>query len=139
MDSGFFWMRRARKCDKLVDKGCQRADRRLNVRMIRSSKCVRFSSTRTNQDGHVRLPFSSHVINTVNSYFRDIKLWFTFKDIPTKWHDLERGIVTGCTISPILFVMGMNLIIKAAERETRGPRMQSGSIYPPTEGGLLMT
>ena len=37
-----------------------------------------------------------------------------------------KGIVTGCTISPILFVMGMNLIIRAAERETLGPKTVSG-------------
>ena len=37
-----------------------------------------------------------------------------------------KGIVTGCTISPILFVMGMNLIIRAAERETLGPKTASG-------------
>jgi len=36
----------------------------------------------------------------------------------TAWQALEKGIVIGCTISVILFVMGMNLIIKAADRET---------------------
>ena len=77
---------------------------------------------------HYHIP--AHVVNITNSYFRDIKLQFTFQDITTKWQDLERGIVTGCTISPILFVMWMNLIIKAAERETRGPRMQSGIYIP---------
>ena len=83
---------------------------------------------------HYHIP--AHVANIINSYFRDIKLRFTFKDITTKWQDLERGIVTGCNISPILFVMGMNLIIKAAERETRGPRMQSG-IYIPANRGFM--
>lgn len=31
----------------------------------------------------------------------------------------EKGIVTRCTISPILFAMGMSLMTTAAERETR--------------------
>ena len=34
---------------------------------------------------------------------------------------IGKGIVTGCTISVVLFIMGINLIISAAERETRGP------------------
>jgi len=41
------------------------------------------------------------------------------------WQRLEKGIVTGCTISVALFVMGMNLIINAAKRETRGPMTAS--------------
>ena len=32
---------------------------------------------------------------------------------------IEKGIVTGCPISIVLFVLGMNMIIIAAERETR--------------------
>ena len=83
---------------------------------------------------HYHIP--AHVVNIINSYFGDIKLRFTYNDITTKWQDLERGIVTGCTISPILFVMSMNLIIKAAERETRGPKMQSG-IYIPANRGFM--
>ena len=37
-----------------------------------------------------------------------------------------RDIITGCTISAILFVQGMNLVLKAAEKEIRGPKMASG-------------
>ena len=39
----------------------------------------------------------------------------------TSCQRLEKGIVTGCTISVVLFVMGINLIINAAKRETRRP------------------
>ena len=80
----------------------------------------------------------AHVVNIINSYFRDIKLRFTFQGITTKWQDLERGIVTGCTISPILFVMWMNLIIKQLKEKPEDPGCSRGSIYPPTEG-LWMT
>ena len=48
--------------------------------------------------------------------------------------DLEKGIVTGCTISPILFVMGMNLLITAAGKESTGPLMESGTRQPPIRG-----
>ena len=42
------------------------------------------------------------------------------------WHYLERGIITGCTISATLFAQAMNLLIKTAELECRGPVTRSG-------------
>ena len=32
-----------------------------------------------------------------------------------------KGIVTGCTVSVVPFIMGMNLLINATRFETRGP------------------
>ena len=55
----------------------------------------------------------------VRSYFGGMKIRFTVDDYTTSWHRVERvekGIVTGCTISPILFVMGMGMVTRAAER-----------------------
>ena len=50
------------------------------------------------------------------------------------WQRVEKGIVTGCTISTILFVMSMGMVTRAAERETRGPMMDSGIYQPPIRG-----
>ena len=44
---------------------------------------------------------------------------------------LERGIITGCTISATLFALAMNMLIKAAEVECRGPTTKSGQRQPP--------
>ncbi|XP_052233232.1 uncharacterized protein LOC127846096 [Dreissena polymorpha] len=63
-----------------------------------------------------------------------IKLQFAVGDQTTAWQSLEKGIVTGCTISVVLFVMGMNLIINAAKRETRGPKAATGIYLPPVKG-----
>ena len=49
---------------------------------------------------------------------------------------VEKGIVTGCTIFPILFVMCMGMVTTAAERETRGPTIDSG-IYQPQISGFM--
>jgi len=54
----------------------------------------------------------------------------------TPWQRLENGIVTGCTISVILFVMGMNLLINATKRETRGPKTAPG-IHLPSNRGFM--
>ena len=41
-------------------------------------------------------------------------------DYITSWQRLEKGIVTGCTISVILFVMAMNFKTKADIRQPPG-------------------
>lgn len=46
------------------------------------------------------------------------------------WHKLEVGI-TGCTISVILFAVAMNMIVKSAEPECRGPQSRGGVRQPP--------
>ncbi|XP_034721949.1 uncharacterized protein LOC117940937, partial [Etheostoma cragini] len=73
---------------------------------------------------HYHIP--QHIKGMITSYFRGIQLRFKTAHFTTQWQSLEKGIVTGCTISPILFVMGMNLLITAAEKEARGPIMESG-------------
>ncbi|XP_068595260.1 retrovirus-related Pol polyprotein from type-1 retrotransposable element R2 [Brachionichthys hirsutus] len=70
----------------------------------------------------------------ITSYFGGFKLRFQTDQFTTQWQDLEKGIVTGCTISPILFVMGMNLLITAAGKESRGPTMMSGIRQPSMRG-----
>ena len=54
----------------------------------------------------------------------------------TRWQKLGKGIVTGCTASVVLFIMGMNLPINAARRETRGQKTESG-IYLPSSRGFM--
>lgn len=41
------------------------------------------------------------------------------------------GIITGCTISVPLFSLAMNIIVKSAEVECRGPLSRSGTRQPP--------
>ena len=52
----------------------------------------------------------------------------------TRWQKLEKGIVTGCTVSVVLYIMGMNLLINAARREMRGPKTESGIYFPSSRG-----
>ena len=50
----------------------------------------------------------------INSYLDGIHLRFTVGDQLTRWQKLETVIVTGCTVSVVLFIMGMNLLINSA-------------------------
>ncbi|KAK7880264.1 hypothetical protein WMY93_030631 [Mugilogobius chulae] len=51
--------------------------------------------------------------------------------VTSSWHNLELGIITGCTISVMLFSLAMNMIVKSAEPECRGPKSKSGQRQPP--------
>ncbi|XP_078621248.1 uncharacterized protein LOC144887724 [Branchiostoma floridae x Branchiostoma japonicum] len=63
---------------------------------------------------HYHIP--AKVKGMISSYFVGIQMRFRTADFTIQWQRLEKGIVTGCTISPNLFIMGMNLIIEAAAK-----------------------
>ncbi|XP_052267689.1 uncharacterized protein LOC127869268 [Dreissena polymorpha] len=79
-------------------------------------------------DGHIQ----KIIITNLNG----IRLRFTVGDQLTRWQKLEMEIVTGCTVPVVLFIIGMNLLINAAQRETRGPKTESG-IYLPSSRGFM--
>ncbi|KAK3795406.1 hypothetical protein RRG08_000717 [Elysia crispata] len=53
-------------------------------------------------------------------YFSDFRMRFSTDSYTTDWINLENRIAMGCTISPILFVIAMEVILKAAE-DSAGP------------------
>lgn len=53
---------------------------------------------------HYHIPH--HIWGMSTSYLGDNKLWFQSAMFTTKWQPVEKGIETGFTISPILFVTG---------------------------------
>ena len=77
---------------------------------------------------HYYIPVA--IRDMITSYLAGFKLRFTSTLFTTNWQDLQTGIPTGCTISPILFNMGMNLLISTAEGVTRGPTLESGIVQP---------
>lgn len=70
----------------------------------------------------------------ISSYLGRFKLRFTSGQFTTNCQDLQKGIPTGCTISPILFIMGMNLLIMAAEGVNYGSTLESGICQPVIRG-----
>ena len=83
---------------------------------------------------HYHLP--ERVKNRVSCYYSNLLFWFSTKDFTAKCIRVERGIITGCTISVILFVLGMNLLLKAALEETRVSIITSG-IRAPSKRGYM--
>ena len=62
----------------------------------------------------------------VESYYADVKIRFSTKNYTTEWQRVEKGIITGCTLSVILFTLAMTMLVASAKRETKGPRTESG-------------
>ncbi|XP_062387675.1 uncharacterized protein LOC134076569 [Sardina pilchardus] len=64
-------------------------------------------------------------------YYSCFSLRVTNGALTSAWHCLEKGIITGCTLSVILFSLAMNMLVKSAEVECRGPLTKSGTRQPP--------
>ena len=62
----------------------------------------------------------------IASYYRDVKIRFTTENFTTDWQKLEKGIITGCTLSVILFALSMSWLVESVRDETKGPLSSSG-------------
>ena len=69
--------------------------------------------------------------NLILNYYDNFKLRVSSGETTSGWQKLEKGIITGCTISVSLFTLAMNLLVKSAETECRGPVTNSGTRQPP--------
>ncbi|KAK0134731.1 Retrovirus-related Pol polyprotein from type-2 retrotransposable element R2DM [Merluccius polli] len=66
------------------------------------------------------------VRDLILDYYSDFSLRVSAGSTTSEWHSLEVRIITGCTISVILFALAMNMLLKSAETECRGPKTKSG-------------
>ena len=62
----------------------------------------------------------------VESYYADMNIRFTTKEFTTEWQKVEKGIITGCTMSVILFALSMTMLVMSTKEETKGPSTRSG-------------
>ena len=66
------------------------------------------------------------VCDLIESYYSEVMIRFTTKNFTTEWQKVEQGIVTGCTLSVILFSLSMTLLVAPCKRETKGPKTETG-------------
>ncbi|KAK3769751.1 hypothetical protein RRG08_046858 [Elysia crispata] len=66
----------------------------------------------------------------IDDYFSVFRMRFSTNSYTTDWINMEIEIAMGCTISPILFVMVMEVILKAA-KDSAGPANLGGGCYMP--------
>lgn len=83
------------------------------------------------QEALIRYHLPTNVRHLITNHLDQLKMRFTVGQFTTKWQRLEKGIMAGCTISVVLFIMAMNLIIKGGEQQCKGPKANNGTRHPP--------
>ena len=63
--------------------------------------------------------FPSKVGEILMKYFNSAFMKFTVKNYTTKWQALEIDIMMSCVISPLLFVLAMELILRGAANTSK--------------------
>ena len=71
------------------------------------------------------------VIHILQEYFIGFMMLFSTKMYTTRWVPLEVGIAMGCTISPSLFVLAMQILLKAAGSNIPEAHIGKGVYMPP--------
>ena len=71
------------------------------------------------------------ICKMLETYFNGFQMRFTTKEYTTDWARLEVGIAMGCTVSPILFVMAMQVLLRAAESKANPAELGGGCQMPP--------
>ncbi|GFO26852.1 reverse transcriptase [Plakobranchus ocellatus] len=72
----------------------------------------------------------------LEDYVNGFKMTFSTERYTTDWINVEIGIAMGCTISPILFVLAMEVILSAAERSA-SPADLGGGFYKTTRKAFI--
>lgn len=67
----------------------------------------------------------------IADYYNNFRMRVSSGATTSRWHKVEIGIITGCTISVTLFSLAINMLTKPAEPECRGPWTNSGQQQPP--------
>ena len=69
--------------------------------------------------------------NLVKDYYSKARIRFTTNKFTTNWQHVEKGIITGCTLSVILFALTMTMLVMSVKNETKGPKTSSGQQQVP--------
>ena len=62
----------------------------------------------------------------IDSYYKNVKIRFTTRDFTTDWQRVEKGIITGCTLSVVLFALTMSWLVESVKKDSKGPTTSTG-------------
>lgn len=66
------------------------------------------------------------VIKVVEGYFKGFWVRYASAEATSSWHKLEVGIAMGCAVSPMLFVMVMEVMIRIGLTRSKGVTLERG-------------
>ena len=69
-----------------------------------------------------------YIKNLISMYFKRTYVRFSNNKYSTKWHKLNIGIMIDCVISPLLFILVMEMILRGADvnnNQITGPSMKA--------------
>lgn len=69
------------------------------------------------------------VIGWLMEYYKKFRMRFSVEGYTTRWQKLEVGVPMGCTVSPLLFVLAMEMLLRGVDCEGIGSKV--GSIGMP--------
>ena len=73
------------------------------------------------------------ISKVLGTYFDGFFMWFTTKEYTTNWNRLEVGIAMGCSVSPILFILAMQLLLKVIGNNAEIVELGGGFQMPPVK------
>lgn len=113
-------MLRAHRRGESVDPGGKREQKRPCRTMAGSYQCLWIHSPLV-KTALTRHDVPEMIRNLILDYYNSFRLRVSSGTVTSAWQWLEKGIITGSTISVALFALAMNMIVKSAEVECRGP------------------
>ena len=73
----------------------------------------------------------------IPNHLNKLHMRFTVGQYTTKWQRLEKGIMAGCTISVMVFIMAMNLIIKEENKSAEALKEKMEFVTHPVEPSCM--
>ena len=67
----------------------------------------------------------------LGNYYDSFVMRFSVSEYTTSWQPLEMGIPMGCSISPLLFVLAMEMVLRGAEDAGEGIALAPNQVIPP--------
>ena len=67
----------------------------------------------------------------LHKYYDSFMMRFNVLKYTTGWQPLEVGIPMGCSVSPLLFVMAMEMLLRGAEGSGQGVELSPNQVLPP--------
>ena len=125
------WLPEACSNLEFVDD-CKAREERSARHMAWPGECLWICTSQLHQVCFEVLPHLNAVADILMQYFGNVFMPFATTNYMKGWQALEVSIMMGCIVSPLPFVMCMELILWGTTTTTGGEETRSGGALPPS-------